>query len=410
MLNSNDVKNALAAERPYKLFDGRGLFLLVNTNGSRLWRFKYRFDKKEKALALGRYPDTSLADARALRNTARGLIAKEIDPCEKRKAEKVARLIAVAGTFRAIAEEWLEAGCPGAKRSNRRPSDETVRQLRLRLTKYLYPYIGKKPVVDIKLADLRAVFIRIQKSGRHETAHRVRSLCDRIYRYAIATERAERNIAADLQGTLAPVQTKGFAAITEAKPFGELLKAIDQYDGQPGTMAALKLAPLVFVRPIELRAAEWKEFDFDAARWSIPDHRMKERLPHVVPLSKQAITILEDLRSISNNGRYLFPSLRSPQRPMSDNTMNAAMRRLGFSKDQMTTHGFRKSASTLLHEMGYSPDEIETQLAHKRPGVAGIYNKSHLLKQRTKMMQAWADYLDELKRSDISIDSGLSSY
>jgi integrase len=191
--------------------------------------------------------------------------------------------------------------------------------------------------------------------------------------------------------------TKGFAAITEAKSFGELLKAIDDYQGQPTTMAALKLAPLVFVRPIELRAAEWKEFDLDAARWSIPDRRMKEGRAHVVPLSEQALEIIRDLQSISGSSKYLFPSLRSSKRPISDNTLNAALRRLGYSKDEMTAHGFRKSASTLLHELDYSPDEIETQLAHKRPGVAGIYNKSHLLKQRTKMMQEWADHLDKLK-------------
>ena len=256
------------------------------------------------------------------------------------------------------------------------------------------------PMVDITLADLRGVLTPIGKRGKQETAHRVRSLCERVYRYAIATERADRNIAADLKGTLAPAETKGFAAITEAKPFGALLKAIDGYDGQPATMAALKLAPLVFVRPIELRGAEWREFDLDAARWSIPDKRMKEGLPHVVPLSKQVIAIIGDLKPITGAGRYLFPSLRSPKRPISNNTLNAAMRRLGFSTEEMTAHGFRKSASTLLHEMGYSPDEIETQLAHKRPGVAGIYNKSHLLKQRTKMMQEWADYLDKLKRDE----------
>lgn len=404
MLNSNTIKNARSRDNPYKIFDERGLFLLVRTNGSRLWRFKFRFEKKEHALALGSYPEISLADARARRDSARSLIAKGVNPCKQRKAEKVARLVALSGTFKAIAEEWLEAGCPGSKRSTSRPSAETVKQLRLRLTKYLYPRIGSTPMIDIRLADLRGVLIPIGKRGKHETAHRVRSLADRIYRYAIATERAERNIAADLRGTLAPVQTNGFAAITEAKSFGFLLNAIDQYEGYPGTMAALKLAPLVFVRPVELRAAEWCEFDIDAMRWSIPDHRMKERLPHVVPLSTQAAAIVTNLQAISGHGRYLFPSLRSPSRPMSDNTLNAAMRRLGFTKDQMTTHGFRKSASTLLHEIGYSSETIETQLAHKRPGVAGIYNKSHLLNQRKIMMQEWADYLDTLKEKLSAID------
>lgn len=401
MLTKSKIDAARPREKAYKLFDGRGLYIIINPNGRHWWRFKYRFDGSEKALALGVYPDVRLSAARKKRDDARRLIAEEgIDPAAQRKAEKTARIIAQADTFKAVAEEWLDAGCPGSKRTKSRPSLETTRQLRLRLIKYVYTRIGYMPMVDITLADLRGVLTPIGKRGKHETAHRVRSLCERVYRYAIATERADRNIAADLKGTLAPTESKGFAAITEAKPFGALLKAIDGYDGQPATMAALKLAPLVFVRPIELRAAEWKEIDLDAARWSIPDKRMKERLPHVVPLSKQAIAIIGDLKPITGSGLYLFPSLRSPKRPISNNTLNAAMRRLGFSTQEMTAHGFRKSASTLLHEMGYSPEEIETQLAHKRPGVAGIYNKSHLLKQRTKMMQEWADYLDKLKKGE----------
>ncbi len=401
MLTKSKIDAAKPREKPYKLFDGRGLYIIINPNGRHWWRFKYRFGGSEKALALGVYPDVRLSAARKKRDDARRLIAeKGVDPAVSRKAAKTARTIAQAGTFKAVAEEWLDAGCPGSKRTKGRPSEETTRQLRLRLIKYVYPRIGHMPMVDITLADLRGVLTPIGKRGKQETAHRVRSLCERVYRYAIATERVDRKIAADLKGTPAPAEAKGFAAITEAKPFAALLNAIDGYEGQPATMTALKLAPLVFVRPIELRAAEWAEFDLDAARWSIPDKRMKERLPHVVPLSKQAIRIIRDMQPISGNSKYLFPSLRSRERPISDNTLNAALRRLGLSKEEMTAHGFRKSASTLLHEMGYSPDEIETQLAHKRPGVAGIYNKSHLLKQRTKMMQAWADYLDELKGGD----------
>ena len=398
MLTVAGINRERSREKPFKLFDGRGLYLIVNPNESRWWRFKYRFKGKEKTISMGVYPDVGLAAAREKRDAARKIIAEQgIDPSVRRQAERTARIIALADTFKAVAEEWLEAGCPGSTRTKGRPSKETVRQLRQRLTKYAYPRIGQMPIADITLVDLRGVLTPIGKRGKHETAHRIRSLCERIYRYAIATDRADRNIAADLKGTLAPTQTKGFAAITEAKPFGSLLNAIDTYEGQPATMAALKLAPLVFVRPIELRLAEWKEFDLDAARWSIPDKRMKEGRAHVVPLPRQAVEILCELQSISGGGKYLFPSLRSPKRPISDNTLNAALRRLGYSKEEMTAHGFRKSASTLLHELGYSPDEIETQLAHKRPGVAGIYNKSHLLKQRTEMMQAWADYLDTLK-------------
>ncbi len=398
MLTIAGINHEKPREKPFKLFDERGLYLIVNPNESRWWRFKYRFNGKEKTISMGVYPDVGLAAARKKREAARTLIAEEgIDPSVQRQAERAAQIIAMADTFKAVAEEWLEAGCPGSTRTKGRPSKETVRQLRLRLTKYIYPRIGQMPIADITLADLRGVLTPIGKRGKHETAHRVRSLCERIYRYAIATERAYRNIAADLKGTLAPTETNGFAAITEAKPFGALLNAIDTYEGQPTTMAALKLAPLVFVRPVELRVAEWKEFDLSVARWSIPDKRMKEGRAHVVPLPRQAVEILAELQSISGGGKYLFPSLRSRKRPISDNTLNAALRRLGYSKEEMTAHGFRKSASTLLHELGYSPDEIETQLAHKRPGVAGIYNKSHLLRQRSEMMQAWADYLDKLK-------------
>jgi len=399
MLTDSRIKREKPRKKTFKLYDERGLYLIVNTNGSRWWRFKYRFGGNDKTISMGVYPDVGLAAARKKRDKARKLLAEDgIDPSAQRKAEKVAQIVASAGTFKAVAEEWLDAGCPGSGRTKGRPSSDTIRQLRGRLTKHVYPWIGSKPMSDITLADLRGVLTRIGRRGQHKMAHRVRSICERVYRYAIATERAERNIAADLKGTLVPTESKGFPAITEAKPFGELLKAIDCYEGQPTTMAALKLAPLVFVRPFELRAAEWAEFDLDAARWSIPDSRMKERLPHVVPLSKQALAIITELQPYSGDGKYLFPSLRSRTRSISSNTLNAALRRLGLSKEEMTTHGFRKSASTLLHEMGYSPDEIETQLAHKRPGVAGIYNKSHLLKQRTKMMQKWADYLDRLKK------------
>ena len=395
----NKVSNVELRKKPYKLFDSLGLYLIVRPSGRHWWRFRYRFDGMEKTISLGVYPDVGLSAARRKRDAARTLIAEDgIDPSDNRKDEKAAREIAKAGTFRAVAEEWLDSGCPGSQRTNSGPSEETIRQLRGRLDKYVFQRIGHKPMVDIKIADLRGVLAPISKRGKLETAHRVRSLCDRIWRYAIATERAERNIAADLQGTLAPVgYTGGFAAITDEKLFGGLLAAIDGYEGYPATLYALKLAPLVFVRPIELRAAEWSEIDIAKSTWSIPESRMKERRPHIVPLSKQAKAILKDLKLITGKGRYLFPSVRTNLRPMSDNTMNAALRRLGYTTEQMTTHGFRKSASTLLHELGYRPEWIEVQLAHKLPGVAGVYNKAAYLPERKKMMQEWADYLDELK-------------
>ena len=401
MLTIKAINAMKPREKPYKVFDAKGLYLLVNKNGSRYWRFKYRFDNKERVLALGVFPDTGLKAARKKRDDARRLLSEEgIDPGAKRKADKIARKIAQAGSFKAVAEEWLEAGCPGSGRSKRPPSETTIRQLRQRLKKYVYPRIGHIPMVDIRLADLRGVITPISKSGKHETAHRIRSLCERIFGYAIATERADRNIATDIRFSIAPIpQSDGFSAILDPDKFGKLLQAIDIYDGQPTTMAALKLAPLVFVRPGELRAAEWSEFDLDARVWAIPDSRMKEGQPHSVPLSKQAVKIIREIRPISGRGKYLFPSIRSAKRPISDNTLNAALRRLGYSSDEHTTHGFRKSAATMLAELGYNKEWIETQLAHKRPGVEGIYNKSHLLTQRKKMMQQWADHLDNLKQS-----------
>ncbi|MCH8290059.1 tyrosine-type recombinase/integrase [Candidatus Poribacteria bacterium] len=394
MLTDSAIKIAKPRQKPYKLFDGRGLFLLVSPNGTKAWRFKYIFAAREKLLSLGIYPDVSLKLARDNRDDYRKLVADNIDPSDVRKAEKFAR----ANTFKTIAEEWLNKGCPGGRKTLDKPlKKETITQLRQRLEKYVYPKVGRRPIASIAVADLRRLLERISERGRHETAHRVRSLCERIFRYAIATDRAERNIAADLAGTLEAGETRHFPAITEAKSFGELLRAIGDYQGQPAVMAALKLAPLLFVRPGELRMAEWREFDLDAARWLIPAERMKMGSEHIVPLSTQAVGILTELQAHTGDGKYLFPSLRTRERYMSENTLNACLRRLGYSKNEATIHGFRSSASSLLHEQNYSPELIETQLAHHRPGVAGIYNRSHLLPQRKEMMQAWSDYCDGLK-------------
>ena len=400
MLSASLVKALKPRERPYKKFDALGLYIIVRPSKRHWWRFRYRFDGVEKNLSLGVYPEVTLADARRKRDEARKLVANNIDPSQKRRADGVAREVERAGTFQAIAEEWLDAGCPGSQRTKGGPSNTTIEQLRKRLEKYVFPGIGSKPIADIGISDVRKVLTKIVGKGRIETAHRVRALCERVWRYAIATERAERNIAADLQGTLAPVgYTGGFSAITDERQFAGLLAAIDGFEGFSATMAALKLAPLVFVRPIELRAAQWSEIDLRAGKWSIPDSRMKERRPHLVPLSKQAKRIIKDLQPITGRSKYLFPSVRSLDRPISDNTLNAALRRLGYTTEQMTTHGFRKSASTLLHELGYDPAWIEAQLAHKLPGVAGVYNKAIYAKERKRMMQEWADYLDKLKRS-----------
>ncbi len=393
MLNAKQLEALELPEKAYKLFDERGLYLIVNPSGRHYWRFKYRFDGTEKGLALGVYPDVGLGAARKNRDTARHLIAEDgIDPSAKRRAEKYA----TADTFKAIAEEWFAKGCPG-RGSKRRPGVGTADTHRARLEKYVYPWIGNKPIQKVVLDDMRLILDRISRKGVHETANRVRSLCDRIFRFAIATGRSERNYAADLADAVAVAEKNHYAAITDPKRFGSLLNAIDGYSGQPSTMLALRLAPLVFVRVGNLRCAEWSEIDTKQKLWSIPGEKMKAGLPHLVPLSRQSLAIIEELRPHTGNGRLMFHSLRSRERPISNNTLNAALRRLDFGKDEMTTHGFRTSASTMLRERDYNHEWVEMQLAHKLGGVAGVYNRAEYLDQRTKMMQDWADYLDELK-------------
>ena len=386
ILSDTRIRAAKPMERPYKLFDERGLYLLVTPTGNRLWRLRYRMGALEKLLALGAYPDVPLKRAREKRDEARKLIADGIDPNAKRKAERSAQ----AETFEAVANEWLEL-----HKSSLAP--ETIPMLGTRLRSFLYPYIGSRPVADIRAQELLAVLRRIEARGRHETAHRVRALAGRVLRYAVATGRAPHDVAADLKDALAPVKSKNFASVTDPRRVGELMRAIHGYGGHPVTALALKLAPLVFVRPGELRAAEWSEFDLENADWRIPAARMKMREPHVVPLSRQALAILRELQPLARGGRYLFPSLRTRDRPMSDNTINAALRRLGYTSEEQTGHGFRSMASTLLNEQGFPPDVIELQLAHaERSKVRAAYNKAQRLPERRKMMQAWADYLEGL--------------
>ena len=393
MLTASQISALKPSEKPYKLIDARGLYLIVNPSGRHYWRFKYRFDGAEKSLALGVSPDVRLAAARKQRDVARHMIAEDgIDPSSKRSAEKYA----TADTFKAITEEWFSKGCPG-KGSKGKPSSKTIDQLRARLEKYVYPWIGSKPIQKVTLDDMRLILDRLSRQGIHETANRVRALCDRIFRFAIATGRAERNFAADLADAVAVAKINHFSAITNPKEFGALLNAIDGYSGQPTTMLALKLAPMVFDRPGELRNAEWSAFDLKEKVWAISAEKMKMRLPHLVPLSKQSLAIIEELRLHTGNGRLLFPSLRSKERSISENTLNAALRRLDFGKDEMTAHGFRTSASTMLREMDYKHEWVEMQLAHKLGGVAGIYNRAEYLDQRTTMMQDWANYLDKIK-------------
>jgi integrase len=386
-LTEVEIRSAKAAEKPIKLFDSGGMYLLVNPNGSRWWRLKYRYGGKERGISLGVYPQISLKRARAKRDEARRLVAEGIDPSAERKASKLAR----NETFRAIAEEWLELQAKTL-------APVTFNKAQWMLTEFVYPRLGSRPINEITPPDLLTVLRAIESRGKRETAHRTKQRVGQIFRYAIATGRAERDISVDLRGALAPTITKNHAAITEPKAIGQLLRAIDGYAGQPVTHAALKLAPLVFVRPGELRQAEWSEINLDAAEWRIPAQRMKMRELHIVPLSRQAVDILNELRPLTGRGRYVFPSVRTGDRPISENTINAALRRLGYSNDEMTGHGFRAMASTCLNEQGWHPDVIELQLAHaERNKVRAAYNRAARLADRRKMMQSWANYLDALR-------------
>jgi len=387
MLNDTRVRSAKSRDKAFKLSDERGLFLLVMPTGSRLWRLKYRINGREKLISLGAYPDVTLKRAREKRDAARRLIADGVDPSVQRQAERAA----LAHSFEGVAKEWLEL-------QTKSLAPETISILSARLNSGLYPYIGSRPIAAITAQEVLTALRRIEARGKHETAHRVRALAGRVFRYAVATGRAQRDVAADLKGALAPVKSKNFASVTDPVRVGELMRAIHSYSGYPVTALALKLAPLVFVRPGELRGAEWSEFDLDNAEWRIPGERMKMGEPHLVPLSRQALAILQELQPLARGGRYLFPSLLTRDRPMSDNTINAALRRMGYTTEEQTGHGFRSMASTLLNEQGFPPDVIELQLAHtERNKVRAAYNKAKRLPERRKMMQAWADYLDGLR-------------
>lgn len=376
------------AEKPQKLFDGQGLYLLVAPPNSPGWRLKFYFPaRKERLMSLGTYPQVSLKSAREKRDEERRQIADGIDPAVTRKAKRLAQ----AETFEGIAAEWLELQRKSFSAKTMEKAEWTFRDL-------LNPYIGSRPIKDITSPEILAVVRRLESRGRHETAHRTTQRAGQVFRYAIATGRAERDPTQDLRGALAPVVVTNHPAITDPKKVGELLRAIDSYDGQPTTEAALRLAPLLFVRPGELRAAEWSEFDLDGAEWRIPAPRMKMKEMHIVPLARQAIEIFRALEPVTGPDGLVFPSLTNRNRPLSENSITAALRRMGYSGEQMTWHGFRTVASTLLNEQGWNPDLIELQLAHaERNAVRDAYNRAQRLPERRKMMQAYADYLDGLK-------------
>ncbi len=385
------IRKAKSTEKTQRLFDGGGLYLEVSPAGGKWWRLKYRYGGKEKRLSLGTYPDTGLADAREKRAAARKLLAAGIDPSEQRKAVKAAGEERAANSFAVIAAEWLALQKP-------RMAAATLEKAQWTFDELLNPWIGNRPIAEIEAPELLKLLRRIEDRGAHETAHRTKQRAGQVFRYAIATSRAKHDPSADLRGALAPVVSTSRAAITDPVKVGDLLRAIDTYQGSLVTKCALRLAPLVFVRPGELRKAEWAEIDLDGAQWRIPAARMKMREEHVVPLAQQAVAVLRELHPLTGCGQYVFPSYRGKARTMSENTVNAALRYMGFDKDTMTGHGFRAMASTRLNEMGWPPDVIERQLAHaERNKVRAAYNRAQYLDERTRMMQAWADYLDGLK-------------
>lgn len=395
------IRNAKPQARPFNLADGGGLGLEVQPSGAKWWRFRYRIDGKEKMLSFGTHPEVSLKDARERREQARRDIAAGIDPGAKRKAEKATRAELAANTFEAVAREWHQAvHVPAVTEGH------AARTL-LRLEQDAFPWFGALPIAEVTAPKLLEALRKVEARRAIETAHRVRQACGQVFRYGIATGRCERDPAADLRDALQPVIVKHHAAITEPRKVGELLRAFDDYQGLPTTRAALKLAPLVFLRPGELRRAEWSEFDLDAAVWTVPAARMKrtkqqkaDGVPHLVPLSRQAVAVLRDLEALTGHGRYVFPSPRGGARPMSDNAVLSALRRMGFAKDEMSGHGFRAMARTLMAErLGVPESVVEAQLAHAvRDSLGRAYNRTEFIEQRRSMMQQWADYLDGLKQ------------
>jgi integrase len=389
-LTDTAVRTAKPAAKSRKIFDGGGLYLEVSPAGGKWWRLKYRFGGKENRLSLGVYPDVSLKDARERRDEARKLLALGTDPSDNRKAAKLVRADRAANSFEVLTREWFDKYSTNWAKTH---SDRII----ARFERDVFPWIGGRPIAEITAPELLATVRRIEARGALETAHRALSTCGQVFRYAVATGRAERDPTGDLRGALPPFKGNHFAAITDPKRVGQLLREIEGYQGTYAVNCALRLAPLVFVRPGELRFAQWADIDLDAAEWRYT--ATKTDTPHIVPLATQAVAILRELHAVTGQGQYLFPSARSPRRAMSDNAILAALRRMGIAKDEMSGHGFRAMARTILDEvLGVRPDLIEHQLAHAvRDPNGRAYNRTAHLPERKKMMQQWADYLDKLK-------------
>ena len=392
-LTATEVKQSKPQGKPYKLSDGGGLYLLVQPKGARYWRYKYRYGGKEKTLALGVYPEVSLKVARQKHQNARDKLAQGIDPGAVRKVEKLSRQLAAVESFDALAQEWMKV-----RLADKAPA--TVKRNESIIANHLTPWLGSRPIADIAPQELLAALKRAESTGTLDSAHRARQIAGQIFRYAVVTGRAQREPSGDLKGALTPRQKQHRAAITDPAGVGRLLVAMDTFEGTPVVKAALLLSPLLFQRPGEIRAMEWAEVNWEAEQWEIPGEKMKMRQPHIVPLSKQALSLLRELYPLTEHrGPYVFPSARGASRCLSDNAVRVALRTIGYSKEQMTPHGFRAMARTILDEvLNYRVDYIEHQLAHAVKDANGrAYNRTSHLPERKKMMQGWADYLDNLK-------------
>lgn len=391
-LYDTTVKNAKPKDKPYKLSDSHGLYLLINPNGSKLWRLKYRINGKEKKLALGAYPAISILAARKARDKAQEQIRSDIDPNGAKRQAKVDAQKAASNTFERAAEDYIDFKIKEGK------APSTIEKMQWFLTLFDNDF-RKKPISTITSSDVFEQLKRHEDRGRYETTNLLRSFASNVFRRAATTGKCNSDPAEILKSSLITPKVNHFAAIIDKKEFGALLRAIDDFIGDPSVMFALRLTPHVFQRPGEIRQMEWQEVDLPNAIWTLPAEKMKMRTPHNVPLSKQSIEILEAAKRVSGRGKYVFPSIRTYQRPISDNTINAALRRIGYNKDQMTAHGFRTSASSLLNESGkWNPDAIERALAHEVDGkIRKIYNRSDYWDERVEMAQWWSDFIEQLR-------------
>lgn len=392
-LNVQEIKGFLPTQKPYKKADAGGLYLLVKPNGSKLWHFKYRFGGKEKKMPLGAFPEVGLGEARRMRDRARLKVADGVDPMRERKREKAQIKLGAENTFESVAKAYIDHKMVGEGRA-----EGTLKKARWFL-ELLKPAIGSQPLNDVDPQMMLAALRKLELKGNLETAKKCRSFASRVFRYGAALGYCTSDPTSILRGALITPKARHYAAILEPEKLGELLRAIDGYEGYPVTKLALQITPHIFVRPGELRHGEWNEIDLDKATWTIPAEKMKARRPHVVPLSRQVLELFRQLQAVSGSQGYIFPAFHTRRRPMSENTVNAAFRRMGFAKDEVTAHGLRSTASTLLNESGkWHPDAIERALAHgDSNAIRGVYNRGNYWDERVRMAQWWSDYLDELR-------------